>query len=334
MPRIMFFAHDPGGANAIAPLVTEFSGSLVFAKGPALPVLWGSKELPENALEKYKPDFLLTGTSANDFTERYLWKRAAELGIKSMAVLDFWVNYGIRFSQYGTKDLSKFAKSCDFLPTWICVPDELAKKEMVADGVPENIILPLGNPHFEHIARQAERLGDVKQILTKKPTLITFFSQAFTEDLGQGCEKQVFEDLLVLAQKRSEVAIVLQKHPKETLAKWEKYSDTNIIVDAKFSTLELLKSSDIVVGINSVVLVEAMLLGKRKILSYQLGEKDKTKFVLTRNNSLPFINNFVDFQVNLNKCLAGQQTGIYDNPPKTSGVIKAIKEFILKSCLN
>jgi hypothetical protein len=209
--KVMFFAHDPGGANAIAPLVPCFPSALVFGKGPALNLLPNAQELPPDALKSLRPDFLITGTSANDFTERHLWTEAKELGIKSMAILDLWCNYGIRFSAWPISEKKSFDKKCEFLPSYICVMDEFAKAEMAADGVPSEIILPFGNPHFEHVA---SRRGQTK---------ILYASSVADTEEQRVMEEVALADLVSVAQEMGAVELKIRKHPRESMEKFGKY---------------------------------------------------------------------------------------------------------------
>ncbi len=189
--KILFFANDPGGANAIAPLIPALESKhtvFVYGKGAALKILPNvqilspymesfSKTIPkylEKLLFSIQPDLLITGTSGSDFTERYLWQLSQKMHIKSIAILDHWVNYGVLFSKWATVDRDKFTKQCDFLPSYIIVMDDFAKEEMVADGVPPDIILPLGNPHFEKIMKTAQPNYDRKN---SDKTHITFASE-------------------------------------------------------------------------------------------------------------------------------------------------------------
>jgi hypothetical protein len=329
MNKVMFFAHDPGGANAIAPLISEFESSYVFAKGPALKILSNAVELPEDALRIYKPDFLITGTSGSDFTERYLWNEASELGIKSMAILDMWVNYGVRFSEYGLKDLHLFNKKCDYLPDYICVMDELAKEDMINDGVPENIILPFGNPHFEYIASLKPKNGIPlsNSTLTGKK-VITFASQPIDDIFRKGSEIIVLEDLIDSIIKRDDVVVLIRKHPKESREKFNKYTDGDRVqLDANQDLMTTLYMSDVIVSVNSMVLIEALFLGK-KILSYQPKTIDgKNDFILTRDGTLPFINNAYDFTNKLFALLDDDNFEIENKIPHV-GIIRKIKHFL------
>jgi hypothetical protein len=269
--KAMFFAHDPGGANAILPLIHEFHNSLVFGKGPALEILPDVRQLPETALKNYRPDFLITGTSCNDFTERHLWKEARDLRIKSMAILDSWINYGVRFSKYGTENLHLFDKKCEYLPNYVCVMDEVAKKDMINDGIPEDIILAFGNPYFESLSLKAIELENMtlndnyRKRLNKY--IITFASQPFDDIFRKESEIQVLEDLIKITNDRTDITIRIRKHPKESLDKFEKYVNGKIILDNNASSFLSIVSSDIIVSVNSMVLIEAMFFHK-KIISY------------------------------------------------------------------
>lgn len=98
-----------------------------------------SQEEVYKFLLKESPDFLITGTSADDFIEKYLWKAAEKLNIKSFAILDQWVNYGVRFSNFSVDGLEKYnkIKKHPYVPYRILVMDEYAKTQMVLEGISE-----------------------------------------------------------------------------------------------------------------------------------------------------------------------------------------------------
>lgn len=327
MAKIMFFAHDPGGTNAILPLIELFKKELevyVFAKGPALKKLKNAKEIQEDSLKSVMPDFLITGTSANNKTEKFLWQEAKSLNIKSMAILDHWVNYGIRFSEYGLNEIEKFDKKCTFLPDYIIVMDEFAKQEMINEGVPENIIYPLGNPHFENLIAQSQNVKNVRPDFTKKDeVLITFASEPYMEDYGKGNEKKVLEDLIDLTKDKN-IKIVVKLHPKEDFSKYAEYK--NVILDKETSPIEIIMASDLIISMTSMFLIEAMILGKN-ILSYQPKETNSEKFILTRNKALPFINDKKDFEEKLLNILKGKRYLEY-NQSIGFGAIEKIINFI------
>lgn len=334
MAKFLFFAHDPGGANAIVPLIEPLkkigNELFIYAKGNALLKLPDSIELQENDLKVFlkniNPDCIITGTSANDFTEKYLWKAAKDLNIASIAILDYWSNYGIRFSKYGTKDIEKYNhnKTFDYLPDFIIVMDEFAKSEMVQEGIDEKIIYPLGNPHFENIIEQSKTVKNVySKFATKNEFLITFASQPYNEDYGKGNEKLVLEHLIEAVQNKN-VKIVIKLHPKEDFSKYAEFKDLpNVILDKDTLPTEIIMASDLLISMTSMFLIEAMILGKN-ILSYQPDEISPDKFVLTRNKMLPFVKTKKNFKEKVLNILNGERYLRYNHDREFNAVEKIL----------
>ncbi|GHT82354.1 hypothetical protein FACS1894137_01060 [Spirochaetia bacterium] len=292
-------------------------------------ILPGVSELPKNALGDYRPDFLITGTSAGDFTERYLWEEASRLNIKSMAVLDSWINYGVRFSRYGLKDLHLFDGKCDYLPNYICVMDDIAKEDMIKEGAPEDLIVVLGNPHFENIALQARELEYCKQNKQKiigDKYIIIFASQLFEDAFRKGSEIQVLEDLIEITKDRDDIFLLIRKHSKEPIEKFQKYLCEKVRLDNNPSVMTTILSSDMVVSVNSMVLIEATFCNKR-ILSYQPKAIDKNDFILTRNNTIPFITKKDEFKKYFYELL-NTDDSVINNTIISSGIISRITKFV------
>lgn len=129
MKRILLFARDPGGANTLIPLYSRLvKGYEVLVYGKDVAVKWFQNEgiLCKDICDSYKkitlenmelflqevrPNVIITGTSLDDYTERYLWKSAENLGIKTFAILDQWMNMGIRFSKYNYKQCDLYEKN-------------------------------------------------------------------------------------------------------------------------------------------------------------------------------------------------------------------------------
>ena len=122
--KYLLFARDPGGVNVVAPLVSELTlmGQEVslYGKDFALSRFKNYQLDPINIideinkisvegltsfLKKKSPDVVITGTGADDMTEKLIWKSCKDLRINSYAVLDQWVNYGIRFSRWGVDEI-------------------------------------------------------------------------------------------------------------------------------------------------------------------------------------------------------------------------------------
>jgi hypothetical protein len=309
----MFFAHDPGGANAVFPLINVFENLgnkvYIYAKGPAKSKILNSLDLPENIdalLYSLNPNFIITGTSSNDFTEKFLWKAAKKFNIPTMAILDHWCNYGIRFSKFGLKDIKKYNahKIFDFFPSYICVMDEFAKLEMQKEGINHDMIYPLGNPHFENINNLYKNVNPNEirsRFLTDgKTKIITFASEPYEEDYGISPERIALQDICKALIYYPDITLVVKLHPKELMNKYQ--SIQNCYFDKKTDAISMIAASDIVVSMTSMFLIEAVVLGKCA-LSYQPNESDKNKFILTRNGTLPFISNISELNKYISEML-------------------------------
>ena len=328
MKQVMFFAHDAGGANAIAPLIPEFDNPLIFGKGPALNIMPNAKELSGGIIRNSNPDFLITGTSGNDFTERNLWREAEDLGITSMAILDSWINYGVRFSDYGLKELHRFDRKCNRLPNFICVMDEIAKKDMIKDGVPGEKIVTFGNPHFEKTASFAKDSTKYENQLTNN-RMILFISSAFEDILYKGSDETVLQYLIQIVEMYDDATILIRKHPNETADKFYYYLNEHILMDSNLDVYDSIRQADIIVSVNSMVLIEALFF-RKKIISCQPKTKNgKNDFILTRNNTLPFIDNLSEFGRYFNELYYDKNYKLETNIIH-AGIIDRIKIFVEK----
>lgn len=298
--KIMFYAHDPGGGNSISPLIKPLRDKghelFIYAKGPSLNIIKEATEYIEGTMDRIKPDLIITGTSGDDFTERKLWVKSQQMGIQSIVFLDHWLNYGMRFSKYDSKTSSMYDGKYDYLPSYIVVMDEYAKKEMVKDGIPEDIIKPLGNLHFHNTLLEYINAKNIKdKFVNQNEILIIFASQPYSEFYNSGIEYIVIEELIKITESLDDVKILVRTHPREAKNKFDKYRNKKVIVDDRFTSLEVIKASDLVISITSMFIIESMIVGK-KVISYQPNETDKNKFILTKNNELKFINNYDDFK--------------------------------------
>ncbi len=129
--RIIWSASDPGGRNAIAPVVRALR-----ARGD---------EIGESVKN---PELLLAGTSMGDSPDKRLLE---ELQVPSVYVMDFWGNYRARFS--------------NALPTKLCVIDEQSKRDALAEGFPGGSVVVTGNPYFEHFADAVTREHEARELI-------------------------------------------------------------------------------------------------------------------------------------------------------------------------
>lgn len=324
MKKILLFSRDPGGANTVIPLVGALNGRgyevRLFGKDIALErysmaglegkdIIGFVKNINQDAIEDLllseNPDFIITGTSACDFTEKYLWKASEKLNIPSFAILDQWINYGIRFSRYSTAEIGEYEKdkSLPYLPSRILVMDEYAREEAIKDGLDPSKILVSGQPYFETLLKEKEKASSemLKELRSRlgigsDDLIITFASEPVSKDYKNDYwgfnEKTIFEQLFegvkeVSKRSGKKISMIIKVHPREDEGCFEGIaSETEklkIIIDRDSKPMYLILISDIVAGMSSMFLIEAAIIGK-PVLSLLMGMNNKREspFVLDR----------------------------------------------------
>lgn len=255
---------------------------------------------------KYSPDLIVTGTCVTDFFERNAWIAARELGIKSVVILDSWCNYGRRFSKLTYKDDIRdiHGKTFPYLPDKILVIDEYSKAQMIAEGIDSNLIEIIGQPFLEDLReiykniRQEEIRKYKRKLLGNSERKIIVFASDHLSDsyVPSGMEywgydeKTIFNYLYNAVIKTcstlDKYAIVIRPHPKEALDNWTSVVSSKegkriqIVIDDSTKEELVIASADIVIGMWSMFLIEAVLANKR-IMSVQIGSKRRAEFMLT-----------------------------------------------------
>jgi UDP-N-acetylglucosamine 2-epimerase len=219
---------------------------------------------------------VLTSTSLNglDLEKRFIG--AARLqGIPSVSVLDFWSNYRPRFSSSG--DL------LDCVPDRIAVMDGQARDEMIAEGFESQRLFVTGQPAFDDLANwhagfTPERRQTVRRKLgvQENELLVVFASQpysAFASTDSSLPQYRGFDERSVAAQllKTLEemetdgrrITLVVRPHPRESADNFDHLrSDTvRVCVTSDGEARETVAAADLVVGMNTVLLIEACYLG-------------------------------------------------------------------------
>jgi len=292
LPRIVTICGDPGGANAVAPVIellrAEGKVSVTALAYLQAVTLWSERgiqfdtikgEAGDNDILKLlnepKADLLLTGTSVNRFElEKRFIEAARQLDIPSLSVLDFWSNYALRFSD-------KAGNLC-YLPDWIAVMDALARDEMVAAGIAGSSIVITGHPALDSLEKHRhaftqERKAAVRQDfgVATDGWLVLYASQPpifFEQDDSVPppwldrlrTVNALLEPLASLAKERGKSAtLLIRPHPRES---GEIYRDlahdtVRIVVSGEGGSRDLALAADVVVGMNTMFLVESRSLG-------------------------------------------------------------------------
>lgn len=318
MKTVLLFARDPGGANVIMPVYDKIKTrykTLVYAKEFALKKFRdngllardieeeckaGTYEDVISFLKRLTPDLVITGTSLDDFTERYLWKAAEELHIKSFGILDQWMNLGIRFSacDYSQEDMYHRHPQHPYLPYRILAMDELAKELLERDGIEGDKIVLTGQPHFDTIRdrfKLALRLYDEDRwnvVFVSEPICQAYDYCDDIESYWGYNERTIFDSLYCSLKKvaeccRCKIRLIIRPHPRESVNHWnqvmKKLENDDIIMelDAVNDSFSVLKSADLICGMSSMFLLESMICGK-PVLSIEIGLKRENPFVLDK----------------------------------------------------
>lgn len=347
--KIMLMARDPGGANTVIPLVKPLQEKgyqvVLYGKDVALTRyqqlgLAGydiDEVLPDISIAAWQdflrgedPGFIITGTSGDDFSERYLWEAARSRGIGTFAILDQWMNYGIRFSPYSLKEQEEYSRNrChQYLPDYILVMDDLAKNEMAAEGIDTEQIKVSGQPYFDLIKAMRQEVSqgidNIKEAVDYQSgeLMITYVSEPLSQDYndinGESYwgfdEKSICRLLLSALEKVTDTPtrparLVIKQHPRENP---DNYNDIvrqfsckfiNIRVEKALDSWPLVLASDLVVGMSSMLLLEAIIMGC-PTLCVQAGLKRESPLMLARQGIIDPIMNESDLERSLRNILS------------------------------
>ena len=299
-PEVGYDYDDPGGKAAILPVIEQLrQDELVSVRHGA----------------DTNTQFVLLGTSIGDYEKNVVhWARL--FNIPTLSVLDFWSNYSMRF-------VDIFGAAC--LPDKIAIMDEHARDEMIAEGFPPEKLVITGQPAFDCLAdrralfdsldtgpytrRYAIRRAHGVHPDTK---LIVFASQPWSkmpDDLGY-TEHTVIPLLIdALAEVAPDSHVIIRPHPRETeadLLQYERAANPTVWVKRKGNVHDLLMAADLVVGMNTELLVEACYLGCIT-LSLQPGLKGADRLPTNRlgvsawnDNDICFHNEYMIYELLFN----------------------------------
>lgn len=262
--NVLCSAHDPGGANAIVPVLRALAhrGSRLHGvvTGPARDIFL-ARNVSFFAESPSSPDIFIAGTSAGESSDKRILRELD--GVPSVYVLDFWLNYWQRFTTE--------AKDFTHLPTRICAMDNIARDEMIAEGFPPEKIVVTGNPHFDHFAdaitrdkEDPERILFVSQPLKDVANMPGFSSIGYDEYV-------VIRDLAhTLETLPTGYHVAIRLHPKEPREKYAEYLGSRVMRDPEETLEQALSRAGLVIGMSSPVLIQAAAANKR-VISYEPG---------------------------------------------------------------
>ncbi|MBN2564010.1 MAG: hypothetical protein JXQ75_24110 [Phycisphaerae bacterium] len=269
-------------------------------------------------------------TSLRDHTPLGLARVARSEGVPTVAVLDNWMNYRARLEIDGAGF---------FLPDVYAVMDDYARDRAVAEGIPAEILKVTGHPalaglraSFESFDRRAarRRFCGQRDVRSDGRRLVVFISEPAAHDQGEDAsspafrgytERTVLKHVADALQPFADRLLVgLVPHPREDAeslrAHWENCRGRLDGGCLRLDTgREAVFAADGVCGMASLLLYEALLLGK-PVISVQpdlrvpalrfLEHKGVDEFVTDRREIAPSVNRWMA------RVMAGVTRGYHD----------------------
>lgn len=289
---VLIFVEDPGAANFIVELPTALESAgiscQVLACGHSMRFLHDrgivfneplAEGDPGKIMDAYIPSLLLVGTSQNaDSLGHVLGKEAQRRGIPTAGFVDMAVDASLRF-QGRTKNALEYA------PEYLFVADADTQQAFQDIGFPADHIVVCGHPAYDRVRNRARELegqdvaafrsGILGQDPAPRPVWL------FAAEHSDGCEYSrmhrnsdytlhgrgrsdrrvdiVLDEILdVAASLNPRPFLILRLHPKNTREEFLTYwSEVDFISD-EGEPFDLLWACDLVIGLNSILLMEAV----------------------------------------------------------------------------
>ena len=292
---ILYYAEDPGAANYVVhlPGACEKKGfswkaicgekaKSIFDTHGVSSVMEKAFAFSKEALEAFGPRLVVTGTSENPKSFGLsLLSEARKKGIPSIGAVDAFSNARFRFRGLVDDPLA-------FAPDWLLVPDPWTLQAYTHLGFPEEKIFVCGHPQYDFVRAKADELeGRGKETIrtlffpkAMAQQVIAVFAaeqpgglnpeqylktESYTLDGRGGTSRneivlEEFLDAMALLQQKP--YLVLRLPPKAEPEDFSAYLKEFHMVSRREPVLELVFGSDCVFGMSSMLLVEALLLGK------------------------------------------------------------------------
>jgi hypothetical protein len=272
---ICIVSHDAGGAEILASYANQIGQPSLFSlAGPAVKVFAGKMgsvtSLPlQNAIEQ--AEWVLCGTSWQSDLEWQAIDLSREMGKRSVAFLDHWVNYQERFVRAGVQHL----------PDEIWVGDIHAEALAIAE-FPTIPIRLLPNPHFADVRIQVENLKSAFNDYyhsNRRDRKVLFVCENISDhaQMQHGDPRYwgytefdaieyFFANIKALQADISSVTI--RPHPSDPAGKYDKvialYPESACLSSGQ-PLLEDIAAADVVVGCESMAMVIAVQCGRRVV---------------------------------------------------------------------
>lgn len=292
---VLFLAEDPGAANFIAPLLGPLQERgievAVAARGYAQAIfdergvgfISAEGDVAKALLGRCLPRVVVTGSAGNHnpLTAAVLLA-AKRRAIVTVGVVDARMNARERW-RGGSEDALHLA------PDWLLVPDQWTVRAFLKLGFRRERMAVVGYPHYDYVQAVARRLSRQGRAVLKRclfprrltgKCVLTFVTEGSQRARAREDQPRLVYEWETLPARagRVEVALaalmasiehlpawpylVLCVHPKDRVGDYEPAVRAFDFVRTHEPMLEVLYASDVVVGLTSMALAEAALLGR------------------------------------------------------------------------
>lgn len=298
--KLLAACDDTGAANALLAFTLGARGAdvkiasaspatEVFISGGVTPdfLYDGNRSSAHKFFDEIQPDAVLIGTSLSGALERVLLLHARQRGIPTVGYVDWWSNFGRRFSSPGTDDLA-------YLPDIVAVMDAEASAGCRADGVPAGIIREVGNPYWDTLRDMPqEALDRMRRAVRERfgvgpDDALCILVSSNIRNLGLGLGYDEHDFLRAVSPLPTSLANgrrlrwMIKPHPAEPRDELHgmlaQYGVNAGLIDG-LSGLEAIAAADYLAGMCSTMLFEAALCG-RPVISLQPGmDENRLRFL-------------------------------------------------------
>lgn len=280
MTRVLIAVEDPGAANFVrqipAALIAQNIDCELIATGPAVKylsdravpfTLWQAQSIDD----LLKTDVLVVGSSDNRQSPIHpLVEQARASKIKTIGVVDMRMNADKRFCGESSDPLK-------YAPQYLLVPDKETQNEFIKLGKEADCILPLGHPHYDFVRDRAKAIRQkqnraitrtivfiAEPVIRLDPSLSLKSDQyTLSGTTGSTNRTDIVLQELVQAIKSQQIKanLIVRLHPKNNPDEFTPYMSEIDSLSTGGDPLELVCQADLVVGMTSMLMIEAYLAG-------------------------------------------------------------------------
>lgn len=272
----LFVFSDPGGAKPVLAFIKlnpELQDYMVvsdreydFFSDFNIPVTSYTTGCEGHILKRFSPDFIFTGTSYTSELDKTYIAAGKKAKIPVYSFVDHWTNISARFQQ----------QQLAILPDLVLLVDNHAKNMALKEGIPEEQLLVIGNPYHEYLKSWRPLLSrsaffNSIGLNTGSKKVIVFGPDPLSNVNGRikfGFDEiEGVRELAAIADKLAEdYIILLNPHPNQKIQELLPFERNNLVVlKEKLDVNTLIFHADLVLGIFSSFLLEALVMGKTVI---------------------------------------------------------------------